>query len=322
MSAATILDIHRHRREGSGMSHQGPNARRALRNTGLLAAAMATFLAFGGTTVSAAGPGPQVSVLAARGTGHLHGAHGGGASASKSSNLLFHNGQILTSTVVRSIFWGTTWNVPGDKISGLDTFYGGVGGSAYLNTTTEYTGTNGRVGSGVTYKGSLVDYSAGPTTAPSATTILAEVARTLAAHNITPVANGFYPVYVDLPRGSAGYCAWHSYGTIGAVPVQFGFFFKLDGDPGCDPGDTVIGHSQGLAALANVSGHELSETVTDPRNGGWWDRQGAENSDKCAWTFGGNVTIGGQSWKIQGNWSNKASNSRSGYDHAGCIQTS
>jgi hypothetical protein len=300
------------------MSHQGPNMRRALRNTGLLAAAMATLLAFGGTTVSAAGPAPKVSVLAARGTGHLHGAHGGGAPTSKSSNLLFHNGQILTSTVVQSIFWGTTWNVPGDKISGLDTFYGGVGGSPYLNTTTEYTGTNGRVGSVVKYNGSLVDYSAGPTNAPSTTTILAEVAKMIKS----PVANGYYPVYIDLPRGNAGYCAWHSYGTIGVVPVEFGFFFKLDGDPGCDPGSTVSGHSQGLAALANVSGHELSETVTDPRNGGWWDRQGAENADKCAWTFDGTVTIAGQSWKIQGNWSNKASNSRSGYYNAGCIQTS
>ncbi len=105
-----------------------------------------------------------------------------------------------------------------------------------------------------------------------------------------PVPNGYYPVYTDQPRGHAGYCAWHSYGTASGVPVQFGFFFKLDGDAGCDPGDTRTGHSQGLAALANVSGHELSEAVTDPRNGGWWDKSGAENADKCAWTFGGLVT--------------------------------
>jgi hypothetical protein len=105
------------------------------------------------------------------------------------------------------------------------------------------------------------------------------------------------------------------------VPVQFGFFFKLDGDAGCDPGDTASGHTQGLAALANVSGHELSEAVTDPRNGGWWDTSGAENADKCAWTFDGLVTLGGEQWKIQGNWSNAAYNARSGYDGAGCIQT-
>ena len=100
------------------------------------------------------------------------------------------------------------------------------------------------------------------------------------------------------------------------MPVQFGFFFNLDGDPGCDPQDPATIHSQGLEAIANVSGHELSETLTDPRNGGWIDRNGEENADKCAWTFSGTVAIGGQQWKIQGNWSNAAYNASSGYDHA------
>jgi hypothetical protein len=297
--------------------------RRALRNTGLLAAGMATMLAFGATTVSAAAPASKVAYLNARGAGHGQSQHAKPGPGAKSPLLLWHNGEILQSTAVESIFWGTTWaSGAGDKITGLDRFYTGVGGTAYMQTNTEYKGTNGQVDAAVSYGGHVSDNSAGPTNAPSTTTILAEVARALAANHVTPVANGYYPVYVDLPRGNAGYCAWHSYGTIGNVPVQFGFFFKLDSDPGCDPGDSVTGHSQALAALANVSGHELSETVTDPRNGGWWDRQGAENADKCAWTFDGTVTIAGQSWKIQGNWSNKASNSRTGYYNAGCIETS
>ena len=167
------------------------------------------------------------------------------------------------------------------------------------------------------FAGHVVDTSAAPKRAPSTTTILAEVAKRIA----NPVANGYYPVYTDLPRGNNGYCAWHSYGTVRGVPVQFGFFFRLDGDAGCDPGDPGTVHSQGLEALANVSGHELSETVSDPRNGGWWDNSGAENSDKCAWTFSGLVTIGGEAWKIQGNWSNAAYNAGSGYYAKGCIQT-
>ena len=104
--------------------------------------------------------------------------------------------------------------------------------------------------------------------------------------------------------------------------VQFGFFFNLDGDPGCDPQSPgSLGHSQGLAALANVSGHELSEMLTDPQLNAWYDQQGDENSDKCAWTWNGTVSIGGQSWKIQGNWSNAAASARSGYANVGCIQT-
>ena len=61
--------------------------------------------------------------------------------------------------------------------------------------------------------------------------------------------------------------------------------------------------------------------MTDPRNGGWYDSGGAENADKCAWRFNsaGGVSIGGPTWKIQGNFSNAAATAGSGYDGAGCI---
>jgi hypothetical protein len=228
------------------------------------------------------------------------------------------------TTFVRPIFWGTSWNkssVVGDKITGLDTFYGGVGGSSYMRTNIEYTNGSGQtVSSGVSKGAYVVDLSAAPAKAPQTSTILAEVAKVLST-NGGPVANAYYPVYVDTPRGHAGYCAWHSVGTVSGVPVEFGFFFNLDGDAGCDPQDSATTHSQGLEALANVSGHELSETVTDPALDAWYDSKGAENSDKCAWTFAGPVSFGGSSWKVQGNWSNRAFDTNSGYAKGGCIQT-
>jgi hypothetical protein len=97
--------------------------------------------------------------------------------------------------------------------------------------------------------------------------------------------------------------------------VQFGFFYNLDGDPGCDPQDASGIHSQVLAALANVSGHELSEMLTDPKLNAWYDGNGEENSDKCAWSFGTPLLSfrNGSQWKIQGNWSNAAFNAGSGF---------
>jgi hypothetical protein len=239
---------------------------------------------------------------------------GGGATP-----LLWHNGAVMNSAAVTAIYWGTSWQgYSGDKITGLASFYGGLNNSAYMGTNTEYSGSNGtQVTKSVSYGGSVIDATAGPTRAPKVADVEAEVCKAIT----NPVANGYYPVYTDLKRGHTGYCAWHSYGTCGGVPVQFAFFFDLDGDPGCDPGAPYYNHSQGLAALANVSGHEISEAVTDPRNGGWWDSSGAENADKCAWTFSGlAVSLGGnQSWKIQGNFSNNALTAKSGYDGSGCI---
>jgi hypothetical protein len=240
------------------------------------------------------------------------------------TDMTWHNGAILESTAIKAIFWGSKWGTAsfvGDKTTGIDSFYSGLGGSTYASTNTEYTGTNGTVGTAVDYHGHVVDTSSAPKHAPPTSAVLGEVCRMISS----PVVNGYYPVYTDTRRGGAQYCAWHSYGTCSGVPIQFGFFFDLDGDSGCDPQDASGLHSQGLAAIANVSGHEYSETITDPRNGGWFDSSNDENADKCAWTFGGPLVTftNGSEWKVQGNWSNAAFDKGSGYPNAsgqkGCL---
>jgi len=277
-------------------------------------------------TATAGGPpsfaaGPAFGFVPSRNANHANRANERG----HVSLLAWYGGPVMHSTTVVPVFWGSSWNnsvLTDDKITGLDSLYSGVGGTSYAHTNSEYYDGSGPVNTSSISKATkdLTDYSATPSGAPSTAQVLAEVAK---ATNNAPVPNAYYPVYSDQPRGNAGYCAWHSSGTIGGTRVQFGFFFNLDNDPGCDPGaPTNLGHSQGLSALANVSGHELSEMLTDPQLNAWYDQKGSENSDKCAWTFSGTVSIGGQSWKIQGNWSNAAANANSGYANRGCIQTS
>jgi hypothetical protein len=244
----------------------------------------------------------------------------GGASpqaGTSSPDLIYHGGPVLTAgAYVEPIFWGASWgnsSFVADKESGVQTFYSGMGGSSYEATNTEYTDSSGaHVGTTVSYGGSHVDLSSAPRRGNRTTPILNEAC----AHASTLRTDGYYPVYVDTPRGHAGFCAWHSTGTCSnGVQIQFAFFFNLDGDPGCDPQDGSGLHSQGLAALANVSGHELSETLTDNHLDAWYDSSGAENSDKCAWAFGTPLLSfkNGSQWKIQGNWSNRAYDSGTGY---------
>jgi hypothetical protein len=235
----------------------------------------------------------------------------------------------MPTAAVQAIFWGTSWGTySGDKITGMDTFYSGLSGSNYAKTVDEYTGLGAQVTPTITYAGHIIDTSAatgGNNTSP----ILANVCKNITTPD--PSGNGYYPVYTDIPRGNAQFCAWHASGTCGGKPVQFGFFFKLDGDAGCDPGDTTTGHSQGLAAIANVSAHEISEARSDPSTssvtgpGAWYDSSGAENGDKCAWTFNvPSVTfLNNTIWKLQGEWSNAAYTAGTGYANSagqkGCL---
>lgn len=246
------------------------------------------------------------------------------AFARRSPNMTYHGGVIMPTANTKAIFWGTSWgSYSGDKITGMDSWYQGFSNSSYAKTSDEYTGSNGSVGPMVNHGGHIVDTS--PSTSGNNTsTILNEVCKVITSPD--PTGNGYYAVYADTPRGNAGYCAWHSVGTCKGVRVQFAYFFKLDGDPGCDPQDTSGKHSQGLAAIANVSGHELSEARTDPASpGAWYDSQGEENGDKCAWTFGAPLVTfsNGTEWKIQGEWSNAAYTAGTGYPNSsgqkGCL---
>jgi hypothetical protein len=247
--------------------------------------------------------------------------------AGSSPNLLYHGGPIMGDVMVTPIFWGPSWGNGkwvDDKMTGLATFYTGINLSTYADTVGEYTASV--VTSGTSLTSNIASHLTVTDLSPakggqSTLQILAEVCKVIA----NPVANGYYPVYTDTPRHNAGFCAWHSAGTCNGTPVQFAFFFNLDGDPGCDPQDTSRKHSQGLAALANVSGHELSEARNDPRLNAWYDSAGSENADKCAWTFGTPLLTfsDGSQWKIQGNWSNSAYNTGRGYPNSngqkGCI---
>jgi len=277
---------------------------------GLLVGALVLSMA-GGMTAAGAASELATGHGSGRGNGHT-----GGSRPRSSPNMTYHGGAIMPTATIKAIFWGTSWNTAsavGDKITGVDAFYNGFSGSNYAKTSDEYTDSSGhQVGPTTAYQGHLVD-TAAASGGSNTSVILNEVAKEITSPD--PSGNGYYPVYTDVPRGNANYCAWHSTGTVKGVTVEFAFFFRLDGDPGCDPQDTTTGHSQGLAAVANVSAHELSEARSDPNLNAWYDNQGQENGDKCAWTF--NVPSvkfsDGTAWKVQGEWSNQAYNSGIGY---------
>ena len=118
----------------------------------------------------------------------------------------------------------------------------------------------------------------------------------------------------------ADYCGWHASSMLGeATTVRFAFV----GDPtgcarvaACTPLSAATApngaKALGADAMASVLLHELAEAVTDPDLDAWYDRDGLENADKCAWRFGTtaadaqgrmhNVVLSGQRFLIQQNW--------------------
>ena len=245
--------------------------------------------------------------------------HGGGGSPL----MTLHGGNILVANKTMAIFWGA-WTNPGDIISGIDTFFQGWGGSGMAGDSTEYYGTTvGNVTTASTYLGHTIDSSTPPNKALSTSSAVSEGCKIT---NNNPDPNALYLIYTSTGAGHVSYCAWHSWGTCSnGAPIQVAYMPNITGLSGCDPQSDVTTQSQGLAAVVNVTSHELSETITDPRGTGWFDSSNGENGDKCAWSFHNDVTLSnGSKWKLQMEWSNNAYNAGTGYPNTsgqnGCLQ--
>ena len=106
----------------------------------------------------------------------------------------------------------------------------------------------------------------------------------------------------DAGFNQSQYCAWHDYTTAAVYPgVQSGIAFTnmpyvLNAGGGCGKDFVNPAPTGDLDGVTIVLGHEIAETLTDPgaesstglvQNGGWFDYQGWEIGDKCAWVGDG-----------------------------------
>lgn len=154
------------------------------------------------------------------------------------------------------------------------------------------------------------------------------------------IAAGAKPIYVYIgannTRLSSGfgtaYCGWHSIGTIGVKNIPYIAIqdFTSTYARSCAAQTMSPNMDYQLDAVASILVHEIDEALTDPDLRTWYDSRGAENADKCAWTFtptfgarnGGmaNFTANGYEYLIQRNWlaDNKVTDSVAG---TACVVT-
>jgi len=247
--------------------------------------------------------------------GYAHQKGGGG-----SADMTFHNGSVLVSNTVQAIFWGDWSSADAQaKIAGMDSFFAGLDNSNFAATSNEYSG----ITSSTTVLTHVLDNSTAPRRAINTSTAVSK-ACAIAGNNPDP--NAVYFLFTSSTAGHVNYCACHSWGTCSnGAPIQVAYMPNIDNIAGCDPQDVWTNNPEPLAALANVTSHEWSEARTDPRGDGWYDAGGAENGDKCAWSFDSMVTLkNGSNWKLQGEWSNAAYDAGTGFANTsgqkGCLQ--
>lgn len=235
-------------------------------------------------------------------------------------NITYHKGPIITGTTNVYYIWYGNWagQNPGAQTI-LSNFMQSLGGSPYFGINTSYYNSAGvHVTNAVNLAGSTTDnYSQGTTLTDA--TVQTVVSNAISSGRLPLDTNALYFVLTTADVGESSgfltkYCGWHNHGTISGSDVKYSFV----GDPAANmsacAAQTTSPNGNGEAdAMASVIAHELEETVTDEDLNAWYDSRGAENADKCAWTFGTestasngskyNVVLGGNQYLIQQNWS-------------------
>jgi serine protease len=261
------------------------------------------------------------------------------ARPTRTNNLAYQGGiggiGIETAPTVYLVLWGSQWNSndPQGEEPLLESFFGKAGGTSWLASVTQYcqgvaSGTVFCNGAGKAAGGSVAfssttsvwyDNASAAPSSPTQSQLAAEAIR--AAQHFTNTASGSnnttqYVVATATHNNASGfgtqYCAWHSstsssYGNIAYTNLPY----ITDAGASCGANYNGLGSKAGITI---VEGHEMAETITDQYpNGGWLDRNGAENGDKCAWIASGqgattSVSLNGTSFPVQSLWSNATSN--------------
>jgi hypothetical protein len=147
------------------------------------------------------------------------------------------------------------------------------------------------------------------------------IAGQLGSGTMTVDTNIIYGVY--LPPGmkvtmSGGascstFCGYHSHFNYGGLDIRYAVFPYLDCNA-CKLSTLSVADMMTI-----VASHEIREAVTDPQLNAWYDDQGYEADDKCAWHNLYRMTNGGL-W-VQPEFSNGGTTTPDGvsYPGPGCV---
>lgn len=253
--------------------------------------------------------------------------------------LQYNGGPVQHANTTYAIYWVPSgYSVSSDYESLINRYFADVAADSGKTSNVYYSDTQYSDGSGPisyssTFGGSVVDThpfpASGCTDTVSQTSVClsdaqlqAEVQRVAAAQGWPQNLGTEFFMFTAKGVGSCAtssecafstYCAYHS--SIGnTLYANMPYADTVPAD--CD----AQSHPNGSDADAtlNVTSHEHNETITDPLGNAWYDLEGYENGDKCAWDFGNqigstsdgnyNQLINGDPYELQQEYSNASSN--------------
>ena len=213
------------------------------------------------------------------------------------SPILPHSGVVMVAPKAYLIWYGN-WNqsnasdTPAGQAIVRD-FLHGIGPTPYYSINTTYKGVTGSVT--VAGETTVTASSRSRLSDSGVQNIVTNVIKSGVFGPADP--DGVYFVLTSSDVAKSGfctqYCGWHTAATINNTTVKYSFVGNANRCLNACAAQTVGPNGNaGVDGMVSVVAHELEETNTDPNLTAWYDSSGNENADKCAWTFGQNMTLG------------------------------
>jgi hypothetical protein len=278
-------------------------------------------------------------------------AHGQAGFFGGGGNLTYHGGSVMPTNQVYAIFWMPQGYTSVDTSAlgyqqTIDNYFSNVAAASGLTSNvywsdTQYYQSTPTGNQNVSYNSKFVreiddttPYPANGCTDSYTTVCLTDQQIQTEIQNVigtTYPTGGTTEYFLFTPKNVGScidssssecsysyYCAYHSNFDDNGQQVLYANMPYANFVPSaCGSGQKPNGND--ADSTINVTSHEHNETITDPLGTAWYDVQGNEDGDKCAWNFGSkrklfgsngakyNQTINGAHYYLQQEWSNQSS---------------
>jgi len=229
--------------------------------------------------------GRHVQVLPHRNRAARHGVGGG-------NNLSYYNGPVLHQAKVLPVFWGSsaTWGTTGAPSALAQTllnFFAQFGTNAEYNVITQYYDRAGSVQLTSLLGRYWIDNSAPPMNVTDAA-LQGEVIKAIGQVGLDtstvyevflpPTSYASFSVYDSCGGPNLTFCAYHANFSYAGADVKYASM-PYPSCGGCQWSGWMAAQN-----FEHFACHETREAATDPDGNAWFDRQGNEADDKCAWS--------------------------------------
>jgi len=209
--------------------------------------------------------------------------------------ISYHGGRTMKHANVYTIYYGDWQYNNIEATSLISYFFNNIDKTDYWNIQKQYTGESTVIEKKIIFD----NYSLGKAF-PNVEEI---IKNAIIKGNLPTDPDGVYFVITSKDVSIAGFCkhfcGYHTYFQLNETRIIYSFVGDSTTCWGCSPIRESINNNVAADTSMSIIAHELVESMSDPYLDAWFDSEGYENKDKCAWNYGDTYVLNNKKYNLK-----------------------